>query len=64
MRLEDAIHELHEGLRQLPSITSEYRSSNMIRFNVLGALTESGQIDNQLRWATRMHRTADDHILA
>lgn len=48
--LEDAIQGLVEGLSQLSSLTSDYRSSNMIRFNCLGALTEAGQIDSDLRW--------------
>jgi nucleoside-diphosphate-sugar epimerase len=54
--LEDAVQELVEGLSQLSSLTSDYRSSNMIRFNCLGALTEAGQINSELRWTRRMRQ--------
>jgi nucleoside-diphosphate-sugar epimerase len=58
--LEEAIHDLSVGLSRLQFMTSDYRSSDMIRFNVLGTLAESGQIDSQLRWVRGVHQPDAD----
>jgi nucleoside-diphosphate-sugar epimerase len=49
--LKDAIEDIRDGLKSVGFGDAGYRDSTLIRFNVLGGLLESGQIDNELRWA-------------
>jgi len=50
--LEATIRELADGLRAIGFSDPDFRSSSLMRLNVLKSLVQRGQLDNELYWTT------------
>ncbi len=54
--LDATVRQLVDGLRAIGFRDTEFRSSRLMRLNVLRQLREAGQLDADLRWAARPGR--------
>ena len=48
--LEDAVNDLHSGLGSIGFSDDNFRSSNLMRLNMLKNHKKSGRLNEQLEW--------------
>jgi nucleoside-diphosphate-sugar epimerase len=56
--LHGAVAELRDGLEMMGFVDRNFRSSTLMRLNVLTSLREQGLLDQDLHWVDRQHQAA------